>query len=92
MEAGMGVAAIALPDYRASDRTRTFALPAPYFVYRGDFFKADRFGLRGIFVRTDRIDLDLSVGASLPVDGDQTSAREGMPDLAPPSSSAPRST
>jgi len=82
-EAGMGVAAIALPDYRGSDHTRVYPLPAPYFVYRGDFFKSDRNGVRGIFVRTDRLDLNLSVGASLPVHGDETPAREGMPDLAP---------
>jgi hypothetical protein len=51
-EAGMGVAAVYLPDYRGSDHSRGYALPFPYFVYRGDFFKSDREGVRGIFYRT----------------------------------------
>ena len=65
-EAGLGVAGLHFPDYRGSSQARTYALPAPYFVYRGDFFKADRHGMRGVFFKTDRMDLNLSVGASLP--------------------------
>jgi outer membrane scaffolding protein for murein synthesis (MipA/OmpV family) len=82
-EAGLGVAALAFPDYRGASQSSTYALPAPYFVYRGEIFKADRHGLRGIFFRTDRVDLNLSVGASLPVDSEDNRAREGMPDLRP---------
>lgn len=82
-EAGIGVAALAFPDYRGSSQSSTYALPAPYFVYRGEIFKADRHGLRGIFFRTDRTDLNLSVGASLPVDSEDNRARAGMPDLRP---------
>lgn len=82
-EAGLGVAAVHFPDYRGSSRSRTYALPVPYFVYRGDFFKADRHGLRGIFYKTGRVDLNMSVGASLPVDSEDNPARAGMPDLRP---------
>ena len=82
-EAGLGVAAVNFPHYRGSSQSRTYPLPAPYFVYRGDFFKADRHGLRGVFFKTDRMDLNLSVGASLPVDSSDNRAREGMPDLKP---------
>jgi outer membrane protein len=82
-EAGLGVAGLYFPHYRGSDQSRAYALPAPYFVYRGDFLKADRHGVRGIFFKTDRIDLNLSVGASLPVYSDDNSAREGMADLKP---------
>jgi outer membrane scaffolding protein for murein synthesis (MipA/OmpV family) len=82
-EAGMGVAAVHFPDYRGSSRSRTYALPAPYFVYRGDFFKADRHGLRGIFFKTERMDLNMSVGAALPVRSSDNPIREGMPDLKP---------
>ena len=82
-EAGIGVAAVTFPDYRGADRTRTYPLPAPYLVYRGDFFKSDRHGVRGVFMQTDAVDLELSVGASLPVRSDETPARDGMPDLAP---------
>lgn len=82
-EAGLGVAALAFPDYRGSSQSSTYVLPAPYFVYRGEIFKADRHGLRGIFFKTDRLDLNLSVGASLPVDSEDNRARAGMADLKP---------
>ena len=82
-EAGIGVAGVHFPDYRGADHSRTYALPAPYLVYRGDFFKADRHGLRGVFFRTDRVDLNLSVGASLPVRSSDSPVREGMADLKP---------
>ncbi len=48
-EAGLGIGAVTFPDYRGSDRTQTYMLPVPYFVYRGEFLKADRNGLRGLF-------------------------------------------
>ena len=82
-EAGLGVAGLRFPDYRGASQSHGYALPAPYFVYRGDFFKADRHGVRGIFFKTDRVDLNLSVAASLPVDSSDNRAREGMPDLKP---------
>jgi outer membrane protein len=82
-EAGLGVAGLYFPDYRGSSQSRGYALPAPYFVYRGDFLKADRHGLRGVFVKTERFDLNLSVGASLPVDSSKNRARAGMEDLKP---------
>jgi MipA family protein len=82
-EAGLGIAALGFPDYRGSSQSSAYVLPAPYFVYRGEIFKADRHGLRGVFFRTDRIAVNLSVGASLPVDSSDNRAREGMPDLKP---------
>jgi outer membrane protein len=82
-EAGLGVAALHFPDYRGSSRSRTYALPSPYFVYRGEILKADRHGLRGVLLQTDWIDVNLSVGASLPVDSSDNSVRAGMPDLKP---------
>jgi outer membrane protein len=82
-EAGVGLAGLHFPDYRGSSETRNYVLPSPYFVYRGDFLKADRYGLRGVFFRNDRFDLNLSIGASLPVRSGDSQAREGMPDLKP---------
>jgi len=38
-EAGLGIATVYLPDYRGSNHSRGYALPMPYFIYRGDFFK-----------------------------------------------------
>jgi outer membrane scaffolding protein for murein synthesis (MipA/OmpV family) len=82
-EAGVGVGAVDFPDYRGSSQSRVYALPVPYFVYRGKFLQADRRGVRGVFMDTERVDLNLSVGASLPVDSSRDRAREGMPDLRP---------
>ena len=82
-EAGIGAAALRFPDYRGSEQSHTYGLPAPYFVYRGEIFKADRHGLRGTLFNSDWIDLNLSVAASLPVDSSKNRAREGMTDLKP---------
>jgi outer membrane protein len=82
-EAGIGVAGVHFPDYRGSSHARNYALPAPYFIYRGDFLKADRYGLRAMFFKSDRLDLNLSVGASLPVRSEDNPVRAGMPDLKP---------
>lgn len=82
-ELGLGVAGLWFPDYRGADETRGYVLPVPYVVYRGEFFKADRNGIRGMLFNTDRLDLNISVGASQPVSSDSNRARAGMPDLKP---------
>ncbi len=82
-ELGVGVGGFALPDYRGADQGRGYVLPVPYVVYRGDFLKADRRGIRGELFDTDRIELNISVAASLPVDSSRNAARAGMPDLRP---------
>ncbi|MBK8638720.1 MAG: MipA/OmpV family protein [Chromatiaceae bacterium] len=82
-ELGAGLTTLYFPDYPGSDQSRAYGLPFPYFIYRGDFFKADRDGVRGIFFDSDRIELNISIGASLPVNSDENRARQGMPDLQP---------
>ena len=82
-EVGLGLSALSLPDYRGSDHGGYYALPFPYLVYRGEFLKADRNGIRGTFFDNDRVELNVSVGASLPVSSDKNPARLGMPDLQP---------
>jgi outer membrane scaffolding protein for murein synthesis (MipA/OmpV family) len=82
-EAGLGVAVIDFPDYRGSDERRTFVLPLPYVIYRGDVIQSDRDGARGRFFRNDRVDLALSLNGSIPVDSSDNEARRGMPDLDP---------
>lgn len=82
-EAGLGVAGITLPNYRGSDRTSTYVLPAPYFVYRGDFLKADRNGVRTRLFDSDRVEINLSLNATLPVQSKDNESRRGMSDLKP---------
>jgi outer membrane scaffolding protein for murein synthesis (MipA/OmpV family) len=82
-EAGLGLGVLMFPDYRGSDRTQTYPLPVPYFVYRGEFLKADRNGVRGRFFDSDRVEVNVTMNASAPVDSKDNAAREGMPDLRP---------
>ena len=82
-EAGAGVAVINFPDYRGADQRSTFVLPLPYLVYRGEKLKVDRHGVRSLFFDSERVQLDLSAGASIPVRSDDNDARSGVPDLDP---------
>jgi outer membrane scaffolding protein for murein synthesis (MipA/OmpV family) len=82
-EFGLGVGAMAFPDYRGSDETNVYPLPLPYFVYRGQFLKADREGVRGELFDRRYLELSLSVNATIPVSSDDNAAREGMPNLRP---------
>lgn len=82
-ELGLGAAPINFPAYRGAKDRQTFVLPVPYVVYRSRFLKVNRQGVRGILFDSDRVDLDLSLSGALPVDSDESSAREDMPDLDP---------
>jgi len=82
-ELGMGAAAISFPDYRGSNERTNYLLPLPYFVYRGEFLKADRQRVRGLFFKSNRAELDVSISGSVPVKSDKNEARRGMPDLDP---------
>jgi outer membrane scaffolding protein for murein synthesis (MipA/OmpV family) len=80
-EAGAGVTVISLPDYRGSDERRSWVLPFPYLVYRGEFLQADERRVRGLFFKTERVELDASVSGTPPVNSNENDARRGMPDL-----------
>jgi outer membrane scaffolding protein for murein synthesis (MipA/OmpV family) len=80
-EAGLGATVISFPHYRGSDERRSWVLPFPYFVYRGEFLQADERRLRGLFFKTERAELDISVNGTPPVDSSESDARQGMPDL-----------
>jgi outer membrane protein len=82
-EAGAGIAAISLPDYRGSNQTSNYLLPVPYIVYRGEHLKADRDGVRTAFFDSDRVELSFSLNGSLPVNSRDNDARRGMADLKP---------
>jgi MipA family protein len=82
-EAAVGLVGFTFPDYRGSDQSRSYLLPFPYFIYRGEVFKMDRERVRGLFFRRPWLELDLSLGGSVPVDSSRNDARKGMPDLSP---------
>jgi outer membrane scaffolding protein for murein synthesis (MipA/OmpV family) len=79
LEFGLGAGAIAFEDYRGSDTTHAYPLPVPYFIYNGNFLKADREGVRGTLFNQDWVEINLSGNLTTPVRNDR--ARSGMPDL-----------
>lgn len=82
-ELGLGAIGMTLPDYRGADQNRGYLFPLPYVVYRGDFFRVDREGVRGVFFDSDRVEVNLSLYANPPVKSDRNRARQGMPNLKP---------
>lgn len=82
-EAGFGAGALVSPDYRGSDESRGYLLPLPYLIYRGEILKIDRSGIYSRLIDTERVKLDLSGDAGVPVDSSTNRARLGMPDLDP---------
>lgn len=82
-EIGIGGGLASLPDYRGSDRQRSYVVPVPYLVYRGEFLRADRDGVRGVLLENKFFELNLSLGASVPVSSKGNEARRGLPNLRP---------
>jgi outer membrane protein len=82
-EAGMGFAALSIPDYRGSDRQRSYVLPLPYLVYRGETVKVDKEGAHADLFKSDSVKLDLSINAGPPAKSSDDGARSGMPDIDP---------
>jgi outer membrane scaffolding protein for murein synthesis (MipA/OmpV family) len=80
-EIGAGIAAISFPDYRGANERHTWVLPYPHIIYRGEFLQADEQRKRGLLFRSDRLELDVSVDGTVPVDSSKNDARRGMPDL-----------
>jgi MipA family protein len=76
-----GIAGLAahMPHYTGSKEYQTYAFPVPYFVYRGEVFKADRESIRGIFWHNRQFELDISLAGNPPTADDK--ARDGMDDL-----------
>jgi MipA family protein len=83
LELGFGAAVIRFPAYRGSNQSSFVALPFPYIDYRGDFFKADREGLRGSLFNSERVELSVSVSGSPPTKSEGIELRKGMPNLKP---------
>ncbi len=80
-ETGAAGGFVSLPHYTGSDQLYTLPLVLPYVLYRGDFFRADRSGFKGMFYTSDRLSLDISLSLGLPVQSSDNDAREGMPDI-----------
>lgn len=82
-EIGAGFAAIDFPSYRGSNERRSYLLPVPYFVYRGDVLQINRERVRGLIFRRGSVEMDVSMNGSVPAKSKDSIARQGMPDLDP---------
>jgi len=82
-EVGLGAAVLDGPDYRGAEGRSTWVLPFPYVVYRGKFLRAEDNTVRGLLHKSDRLELNVSVGGATPVKSNSTDSRQGMPDLDP---------
>ena len=80
-EVGFGLAGLYLPDYRGSDESRGHLYPVPYLMYRGKILKVERDTIRGEIFKSDRLQLDISLGGGVSVSSDKNKTRLGMPDL-----------
>ena len=79
---GLGAGVVHFPAYRGAKTTKTMVLPVPYLHYEGDFFKSDKYGMRGELFNNDRIELSISASLSPPTRSN-VPERAGMPDLKP---------
>jgi len=77
---GIGVGAFEYHLYPGAKNTNNFVLPAPYFTYRSEKFEIDR-GIKSFIYDSELIIIDISADFNLPVDSNDTVARQGMPDL-----------
>lgn len=80
-ELGGGATALRFPDYRGSEESRSYLLPVPWIVYRGEILRADREGVRAALFDSERVEFNVSINGSVPVQSDRNRAREGMEDL-----------
>jgi outer membrane scaffolding protein for murein synthesis (MipA/OmpV family) len=80
-EVGVFAGALSTPNYPASSQQNRRALVLPFYVYRGDFWRADRGGLGARMLHTDAMELDVGFAASLPASSEDVELRRGMPDL-----------
>jgi len=60
-----------------------YLFPLPYLVYRGDVLRMDRKGIYGLLFESERVRLNISADAGVPVRSGRNTARTGMPDLDP---------
>jgi len=81
-EAGIGGGAFSGPTYPGADDNTTQALFIPYVIYRGEVFSiGEESGVRAVAFANEKIELDISLGASLAADASEDDDRDGMPDL-----------
>ena len=77
---GVGLGVLDYHLYPGARESNRLILPLPYFTFRSANFEIDR-GIKSFLYHSEAIVLDISADFGLPVDSDETQARQGMPDL-----------
>jgi outer membrane scaffolding protein for murein synthesis (MipA/OmpV family) len=80
-EVGVIGGGLATPAYPGARERNTRALVLPYVIYRGKVLRAGQGGVDARLFNSDRIELNVGLGASLPADSEDVAIRRGMPDL-----------
>jgi outer membrane protein len=82
-EFGFGVGGLFFNDYRGAKAKHVYPAPVPYFIYRGEFLRADREGVHGRLFNRRYLELEISANATAPVFSSNSAIRAGMPNLEP---------
>jgi len=80
-EVGAFATGLSQQAYPGASQQIDRALVLPFFIYRGEYFRADQgnVGLRA--VKTDKMELDIGFGGAFGANSNDIEARKGMPDL-----------
>jgi len=79
-ELGIGLGVLDIPFYPGSSQSKTYLLPIPHILFRSENIEIDN-GLQATFLQTSNVRLDLSADFGVPVNSEDSIARQGMPDL-----------
>ena len=79
-ELGIGLSVLDIPFYPGSSQRKTYLVPIPHVLYRSEKFEVDN-GLQATFLQTPKLRFDLSADFGVPVNSEESIARQGMPDI-----------
>lgn len=80
-ELGGGLAYISVHSYPGSLHKKNYVLPAPSLEYNGNRLKVNRDKIYTPVFKNERIDIKISADGTPPIDSDDITIRQGMPDL-----------
>ncbi len=78
-ELGAGFISLSTSNYPGAKKSTTRFIPFPWFIYRGEFLRADEEGTRAKLIDNENLELGMSGGFNFPIDSSENEAREGMP-------------
>lgn len=79
-ELGIGASLMDIPLYPGSSTSKTYLVPIPHLLYRSDYVEVDN-GIQATFLKTQSVRVDISADFGVPVNSDESTLRQGMPDI-----------